>query len=260
MLRPFTVMFVALAPSLASAQLAGYVAGSGKYRVESDVKIVQNMGGQSMEFGTTSRQLLSVSLAGGAPSFDLTMVLDSLAVTVTGPMPAPDPSGAIGMRLTGKVGADGVISAEKAVDKAGSEVKDQSALALRNFFPRLRPGAKIGETWTDSSTTKVNQGGIDLVTNTTSTYTYAGDTTVAAGRAARITLTAVGKLSGKGNAQGQDISLEGDVKNTATLLVLGGTFLGGTSTVSTSQNITVEAMGMVIPMTQSGTTTITRLP
>lgn len=261
MRRPFALLVVAAAvPSLASAQLTGYAAGAGKYRVESSLKIVQSMMGQTMEIGTTSRQLLSVSLGGAAPALDLTVVLDSLGVSMTGPAPAPDPSGAQGMRLTGKVTPDGTVSNEKTVDKAGAEVKDQTAMSLRSFLPRLRIGAKVGESWVDSATTTVNQNGIDVLTKTTTTYSYVSDTAVAGGRAARIALTTVGKLTGKGSVQGQDVSVEGDFKNTGTLLVQGGTFIGGTTTQAGNQNVTVEAMGMVIPITQNGTTTIMRLP
>jgi len=39
-----------------------------------------------------------------------------------------------------------------------------------------------------------------------------------------------------------------------------GTFLGGASAIEAALNVTVEAMGMVIPITQKGTSKVERVP
>lgn len=248
-------------PAIASAQLPGYSPSTGKYRVDTQIKIAQSMMGQTQEFDNASKQLLSVALAGSAPSMDLTIVLDSMSSTSSAPGGAPDVSALLGLKLTGKMNPTGAVSGEKAVDKAGAEPQGPVAASLKTLFPRLKVGAKVGETWVDTSTTKANQNGIETTTTTVTTYTYAGDSTVAGGKTAKVTAVSVAKVAGKGNAQGQDLSLEGETKSNSTYLVApAGTFVGGTSSVDAALNVTVEAMGMVIPITQKGTTKIERVP
>ena len=248
-------------PSIASAQLPGYAPTSGKYRVETQIKIAQSMMGQTQEFDNASKQLLSVVLAGGAPAMDLTIVLDSMSSTSSAPGGAPDVSALLGLKLIGKMAPTGLVTDEKAVDKAGTEPKTPIAQSLKTLFPRLRTGAKVGDSWVDTSTSKANQNGIETTTTTVTTYTYAGDTTAAGGKAAKVTASAIAKVSGKGNAQGQDLALDGETKSSSTHVVApAGTYLGGSTSVEAALNVTVEAMGMVIPITQKGTTKIERLP
>ncbi|MCE2940574.1 MAG: hypothetical protein ACK53A_02395 [Gemmatimonadota bacterium] len=248
-------------PAVASAQLPGYAPSTGKYRVDSQIKITQSMGGSTQEFDNASKQLLSVSLAGRAPTMDLLIVLDSMSTSASIPEAATDPAPLLGMKLTGKMNPAGAISEEKAVDKAGAEPPSPVAQSLRTLFPRIKPGAKVGESWVDTTTTKANQNGIETTTTTVTTYTYAADSAAAGGKAAKITAVATSKVAGKGNAQGQDLSLEGETKSTSTYLVAPtGTFLGGASAIEAALNVTVEAMGMVIPITQKGTSKVERVP
>ncbi|MCU0623079.1 MAG: hypothetical protein MUF53_04345 [Gemmatimonadaceae bacterium] len=259
--RGLLALGVVAVPAIASAQLPGYSASTGKYRVESQLKITQSMMGQTQEIENASKQLLSIALAGSAPALDLTMVVDSISMTASMPGAAPDMSALMGMKLTGKISPAGAISGEKAMDKAGAEPQSPVAQSLKTLFPRIKPGAKVGESWVDTTTAKANQNGIETTTTTITTYTYAADTSAASGKAAKITAVATAKVAGKGNAQGQELSLEGETKSTSAFLVAtSGTFLGGTSDIEASINVTVEAMGMVIPITQKGTNKVERLP
>lgn len=248
-------------PAVASAQLAGYSPSTGKYRVESQIKISQSMMGQTQEFDNGTKQVLTVAMAGAAPSLDLTIVLDSASATSSMPGAAPDMAALLGMKLTGKISAAGQVSGDKTVDKAGAEPKSPVAQSLRTIFPRLKPGANRGDTWEVTDTTKANQNGIETTTIQTTKYTYAGDTTLGTIKAARITAESMAKVAGKGNAQGQDLSLEGETKSSSWFhMASAGTFLGGMSNIDASINVTVEAMGMVIPITQKGTNKVERLP
>jgi hypothetical protein len=252
--------FAAIAvPAVAAAQLPAYAPSAAKYRVETLINIAQSAMGQTMEFTSTSKQLISVNIAGGAPAFDLTMVLDSISATSTSPQPMPDNSGLVGMKLTGKIGPNGLVSDEKAVDKAGVDPKTPIAQSLKTLFPKLQPGAKVGESWKDSSLTKGSQGGIETTTITLTTYKYDGDSTVAGTKFAKVSAAADAKVSGKGNAQGQDLSLDGTSKSTSVYLIATtGVFHGGTTQFQADLNVTVEAMGMVVPITQKGTNKVER--
>lgn len=217
------------------------------------------MMGQSVEFTTTSKQLISVNVAGAAPTFDLTMVLDSISATSTSPQPMPDNSALMGLKIIGKMGPNGAVTDEKAMDKAGVDPKTPVSQSLKSLLPKLQPGAKIGDAWKDSSTTKGSQGGIETTTITLTSYKYEGDSTVAGTKYAKVSSLADAKVSGKGNAQGQDLSLEGTSKTTSVYLIApSGAFQGGTSQFQADLNVTVEAMGMVIPITQKGTSKVER--
>lgn len=253
------VLFVS--PLAAGAQLAGYAPASAKYRVSDETKVVQTVMGNTQEISTSSNQFLTLQLGGAAPAFDFKVTLDSLQISNSMGMPTPPTTELNGANVSAKLSPDGRITDPKALMTSGKELDGSIAQGLRQFLPVLRPGAKPGDTWVDSINLTGRQNGLDVTTTGARNYRYAGDTTIAGTRAARITAEATSKLSGKGVQQGQELTLEGTVKSTSLWLVsASGQFLGGTSTASGDLEITVAAMGMVIPMSQSVSSKVDRLP
>lgn len=254
------VAALAAAPAAVDAQLSAYKPSTGKYKVESNVKVAQTMMGQTQEFETNSKQQLTIAITGAAPTMDMSVVLDSIAVTSTAPGANTDQSAMLGTKVTAKLSAAGATSDTKAVDKTGAEVKNPAITQIASLLPRLKPGAKLGESWVDTTKTTANQNGIETTTNTITTYTYASDTTVGSAKMAKVNAVSTAKITGKGNAQGQDISLDGESKQTSMYLVApSGALTGGSGNAEINMSITVEAMGLVIPMTQKVMTKIDKV-
>jgi hypothetical protein len=259
--RAFAAVAVMTAPAVAQSALGPYAPAAAKYKVTSNTKVAQTMMGQTQEFESSNNQVLSMSMAKAADALALTLTLDSASVTSTAPGAAPDVSALIGLKFAGTVAPNGKVTSGELTDKAGAVSKSPIGNGLRAFLPRLQLGATKGASWVDSSSSTTSQNGADVTTNTVVTYTFAGDTSVAGAKAWKITGASVGKVSGKGNMQGSDFTIEGDVKGLTTSVVsTAGILLGQSGDSDSNLTVTVEAAGLVIPITQKTTAKVDKLP
>ena len=164
-------------PTIATAQGFEYAAGSAQYRVTQKVHATQEAMGQKQELENNVALVVSTKI--DRPSKDtllLTSVLDS--VSITSPMGAmPGLDKLMGLKVVTKLSPAGVkYSAVGATDDSipgASQFVD----ALSTLLPKIRSMTK-GATWTDTTTGKMKQGGLDLDRREIATYTFAGDTTV----------------------------------------------------------------------------------
>jgi hypothetical protein len=251
--RALALATLVASPAAAQTVIAPYAPVSAKYRATNVVSTEQSAMGQTMTFAITTKQLVSLALSGSAPTLDLSIKLDSLTSESDNPMvPVPDASSLLGTTFTGKVGVDGTKGAGKLTNAAGEETNNPIAAALNSFLPKIKVGAKAGDSWTDSSETNQLQNGGIVKATTVTQYTHAGDTTFAGVSAIKVTVSGNTKIEGTGNMQGSDFTVEGTGK-TAGAYFLGrdGTLLGGDTTNDADITISVEAVGMVIPMKQS---------
>jgi hypothetical protein len=246
-----------LASVAAGAQgLPGYAPSKATYRVTNTVATMQNMMGNVQMTEATTHQLVTIAVTKDANALKLVMSLDSATTTSSNPMaPSPDMSELLGMTLTGPMTPDGKVEKFEVAAKGGGAVTSPLGAAFRPLLPKLKVGAKLGDSWSDSSTTSQKQNGADVQTTTLSTATYAGDTTIAGVKGHTITVAATAKLSGSGNQMGADFSLSGTSRSTTTV-VLGadGVLIGLRSDGSSDIMVDVPQANMSIPMQMKNTT------
>ena len=248
-------------PLAAQSSLQGYGPVSARYRMVITGQSSQIMMGETQVFDSRSDQVATVVIAKVGSVLTQVMTLDSVSMSSTSPVPTPDVSSAIGMKLTGTMDLDGKVATSAVTDKMGATSTSQFATNMRSFLPRLKLGATSGTSWVDSATSVTKQNGADVTTKTVTTYTLAGDTTVAGARAWKIASMSTGKVTGSGNQQGADFTIGGSVTGHGTFVIsLAGVFLGADLASDVNMIVEVPMASMTIPTTQKQTTKISKLP
>ena len=261
--RSLATLSLLVAASGAGAQDAKvwYVPGSSKYVVTSSTKTSQEMQGQKQEFEATGKQQVSVTIGGSKKdSLDLSIVLDSISIASSAPG-VPDVSKLIGTKLSGTMSPMGQVYAAKLVGPDGNEVKNAQVEGLRRFLPKLPASLKPGATWVDSSSSTVPAAnGAMMTRNAQTTYTVLGDTTYDGEKAWRIGAETKAKIDGKGQQMGTDFTISGGSTSKATTYVSAkGVYLGTEGTENQDLTVTVDAAGLIIPVTSSTTIKIAKV-
>ena len=179
---------LALATPLAlSAQGFSYAAGTGQYRITSSMKGAQEAMGQRQEMETSSNQLVTIAITkSGRDTLTVTTTLDSIQVVGVMGMTPPGLDKLVGTKVTAKVAPTGQLYA--VTTAAPDSLPDAQSLTheMSNVLPKVRANLGAGVSWTDTTTRKVNQGGVEIDRKVVATYTVAGDTTVGGQRALKI--------------------------------------------------------------------------
>lgn len=262
--RSLATIALLVAASGAGAQDAKvwYVPGSAKYVVSTSTKTAQEVNGTKQEFEAAGTQNLSVMLgAGKKDSLDLQIVLDSMSIKTNAPG-APDVAKLAGTKLTGFISPLGQVYTAKIVGPDGAEMTaNQQVDGLRRFLPRLPASFKAGTTWNDSSNASMPAAnGAQMNRSSHTKYTVLGDTTYAGEKAWRIGSETQAKISGKGSQMGSDFTIDGGSTSKAVTYVSAkGVYLGTEGTESQELTVTVEAAGMLIPVTSSTTIKVSRV-
>lgn len=252
-------MALALASPLAStlaAQSAEYSAGTTKYRVVTDVKGSQSSPAGSQTFDIALRERITVDLMKHAKDTVMaTMTLDSVSLSSSAG-PAPDVAGIKGAKFVTLMSPTGKFYSTQSpagLDPATAQITE----GIGHFLPAYRGNLAKGTTWSDTTTGKISQQGMDLDRTIVSTYTVAGDTTIGGQKALRVNRVLISKATGGGNAQGTPITIETTGGgNSVYFLTPKGAFLGATSTEEVSSKITVLAQNVEIGVKQTVQTTI----
>ncbi|MBI3790389.1 MAG: hypothetical protein HY275_05880 [Gemmatimonadetes bacterium] len=264
MFRRLSPALVALAalPFAARAQdvKLTYAPQNAKFVLNSTTKVAQEMMGQKQEGEANAEQRISlVTTAKGAGQLEYQITLDTMSAT-SSMGPTPDLSKTIGTKFTGVIGANGKAISGDVMVPAGGDAKSPQASAMRSFLPVLPAMLKVGGEWVDTvSATVAQANGAELKQTTIYNYKLLGDTAVDGTKAWKIASDSKTTIAGKGNMQGQDFSIEGTGKgNGVHLISKDGQYLSRAGTDETSLTVTVDAMGLVIPITQSSVVKVSR--
>jgi hypothetical protein len=248
-------------PVVAGAQSFEYAPGTGQYRLTSSTKGAQEAMGQKQEFESSNSQLLSVTVA--RPSKDtmaVTVVLDS--ITAVGPMGMVPPGldKLVGIKVVTKLSPFGAVySAQGPTDTTIANVQ-QITDEISRFLPRVRGRLAPQSSWTDTTSGKVKQNGLDIDRQVIAKYTVLGDTSVAGGKAWKIARETNTSLSGSGAPQGQPMTMEGTATGKGTLLLSQkGVFVGSSSEDQANIKITLAANGMEIGVTTTANTKVEKI-
>jgi hypothetical protein len=251
------------APTPAPAPLR-YAAGSGHYRLESQSHVEQEMMGQSNAVDLSTKALMTVDMADSAGNLGVAITIDSLDVVMPAGMPGPDPAelaAARGQTVQLVSSPRGETVSLTPPDGASPTLR-QIAMGFRQFLPQLPEGVPdSGTTWSDSSSMTVPSQGIALTVHTTSVHRVVGWEDHEGTRALHLATTSSYTLSGSGQAQGQEVDLNGGGHRIADAFVsAAGVYLGGTLADSSLVNANVVTAGIVVPVRSKTRTTYSRLP
>jgi hypothetical protein len=253
------LVLAAVTPGVAVAQGFEYAPGSAQYRITQTTKVTQEAMGQKQDLETSSYQLMSVTVARAhKDTITIAAIMDS--VTQTGPMgPPPGLDKLVGTRADAKISPTGALYTASVKD---STIVGASGLAdgIGRFFPRIRGKLAAGATWTDTTSGKLKQQGLDIDRKTVSRYAVLGDTTVAGEKSWRVQRTDSTTLSGTGMMQGQAITMEGKSAGQGDLYVgQRGTFVGGKGTETANIKLVLAANGLEINILQNASSKIEKV-
>ena len=249
-LLPAALLLVApLVAAPLRAQGVEYAPGTTKYRLLTSTKGTQTSPMGNQDFQVDARQQLTVNLAKQTKdTMVATVTLDSLSMKSA--QGAPDLSRLLGSRFVSYISPTGRVYSTKPAE--GSDpVLAQVTESVARFLPTYRRDLKVGLTWADTTTGKVNQQGLEVDRTIVSNYKVVGDTAVAGEQAFKVERASTVKAAGSGSAQGTPISLESvTTSNAVFFLSPKGQYLGGRQNDDINVKITIIAQGAEITIKQ----------
>lgn len=258
---PFiTAALLLAAPLLRSplgAQGLEYATGSNSYHVTIATRGTQTSPMGVQDFEIAVRERLTVDVARPAKdTLVATVTLDSLSLTSAGP--TPDVGKYQGTRFVSRLSPTGRVYSTRSPDAADGMLS-QLAESITRFLPTYRPDLRVGQAWSDTTSDKVMQQGMEVSRTVVADYRVAGDTMVAGEKAYRITRRSTMKAAGSGTANGSAVGLTSASTSDATLLVSAkGVYLAGDAKDDIDLKVTIGAQGPEISIRQSAVQTVRR--
>ena len=253
-----TAGIVAL-PLHAVAQGFEYAPGTGQYRITTATKSAQEAMGQKQEFELSSNQLLTITLARqNKDTLAMTAVMDSMSQI--GPMgPTPGLEKLIGLKTDAKLSPAGALFSVYTKDSSVTGATEM-ANGLGRFLPKIRSRLVKGSTWTDTTTGKLKQNGIDVDRQTISKYAVVGDTTVAGERSWKLAREDSTSMSGSGMTQGQALTMEGtSIGKSALFVSQKGTFIRAEGGEQSTVKLVLSANGLEISVVTNASTKVEKV-
>jgi hypothetical protein len=246
-------------PALSSAQGFEYAPGTSQYRITQATKASQEAMGQKQELESSSNQLVTITVARASKdTITLSAVVDS--VSQIGPMgPVPGVEKLIGLKADAKFSPGGKLYSASARD---SSIMGAAGVAegLGRFLPQIRGRLVKGATWTDTSSGKVKQSGLDVDRKTVTKYAVVGDTVVGGERSWKLTREDSTSLSGSGVTQGQAITMEGtSIGKGAMFVTQKGTFVRAVGDEQSNVKLVLSANGLEINVVSNTNSTVEKV-
>jgi hypothetical protein len=188
------------------AQDIEYAAGTTRYRVSTTTKGSQSspMGNSDFEIGM--RQQITLNLAKQTKDTLLaTITLDSIAMS--GAAAGADVSSLLGARFVSIVSPTGRVYSTKAPASANPLVS-QIAEGITRYLPAYHANLKTGAAWSDTTSGKITQQGMEVNRTIVSNFTVERDTTIGGTKAFKVARVTSVKAAGSGTSQGTPISME----------------------------------------------------
>ena len=224
------------------AQGIEYAAGTTRYRISTNTKGNQTApGGANTAFEVGVQEQITLNLMKHAKDTVMaTFTVDSIVVKSTGP--TPDVSKLVGAQWVSLISPAGKFYSAKSTPVIADPQLGQLLEGLKTFLPNYRGRLVTGATWTDTTSGKVSQQGMDLDRVSVSAFKVAGDTTIGGEKALRVERVTTVKAAGSGTMQGTPVMMETTGSSNGTFfLAPKGVYLGGTSTDDVNVKITIIA-------------------
>lgn len=248
-------------PTAAIGQSFEYAPSTGQYRITSVTKGSQEAMGQKNDFETSSNQLLSVTVVRAhKDTLDLTATLDSISMVGPMGMTPPGLDKLVGVKVTSKLAPFGLVYSTQGPKEEDVPNATQLTDEMSRIFPRIRAKLMTGAGWTDTTTGKVKQGGIDIDRKVVSKFVVVGDTIVGGEKSWKITRESTASFSGSGAPQGQPMTMEGTSAGKGTVFMSQrGVFVGMNNEEQVNIKIILAANGMEVGVVQTANTKVEKV-
>lgn len=258
---PLSTCFSALAATALLLPITDRAPSTTKYRV--DQSLTQEIdataaGAAKQNLSFTTSSFITVTLVDSAGGKVIRVVVDSMRGDSSTPIPAAVLDSARGAQFHGFVEKSGKPSGLEPL--SGSSAVKQVQGLLSDFFPWVRTGLKVGDSWTDT-TAKVSALGADSVTvKRVSAYKAAGSETRNSRRAVRIIEDFTSSVAGTQPTPDGPAKIEGNGTGKGAYYVgTDGRYLGGDWQQQSSLKISGSFSPEPLPITIVQKTTVTTL-
>jgi hypothetical protein len=232
-----------------------------KYRI--DQSLTQEIdataaGGAKQKIGFTTSSFVTVSLADSAGGKAMRVVVDSLRGDSAVPIPAAVLDSARGAEFHGFLEKSGKPSGLEPTKSNPAAVQIQGLLS--DFFPWIKAGLKVGDSWSDT-TAKTNGTGTDSVTvRRVSAYKAAGAESWNARKAVRIMEDFTSSVAGTQPTPNGPARIEGTGSGKGSYYISPeGRYLGGNWQQQSSLAISGSFAKQPLPISIVQTTKVTAL-
>jgi len=211
---------------------------------------------QSVSFNTSS--FVTVTLTDSAGGKAIRVVVDSMRGDSATPIPAAVLDSARGSEFRGFVERSGKPSGLVVTSGTGAAAQVQGLLS--DFFPWIRSGLKVGDSWTDT-TAKVNGVGADSVTvRRVSAYKAAANETRNSRKAVRVVEDFSSSVAGTQPTPGGPAKIEGNGTGKGAYYVgADGGYLGGGWEQQSTLKVSGPFSPEPLPITIAQKTTVTTI-
>jgi hypothetical protein len=259
MLLPAALLLaVPLAASPLRAQGVEYALGSSSYHVSTATKGTQTSPMGNQEFDVGVEQRITVNIARQAKdTLIATLTIDSISLKSSGP--TPDVSRYQGTKFTSKLSPTGRVYSTKGPEGA-DVLLGQLSESIARFLPTYRRDLHPGLTWSDSTTGKAMQQGMEVDRTIIADYIVTGDTSIAGEKAFAVKRHTSSKAAGSGSPGGNAVSRLSATRSDASFVLSPrGVYLGGTSNDDIDLTLTIVAQGAEINVRQKAVQTVQRI-
>lgn len=258
---PRSAGFTALAAAVLVLSAADLAPTTTKYRI--DQSLSQEIdataaGGAKQRISFSTSSFITVILADSAGGKAMRVVVDSVRGDSATPIPAAVLDSARGAEFHGFVAKSGKPLGLEPI--TGTSAAAQIQGLLSDFFPWIRAGLKVGDSWTDT-TAKVNGVGADSVTvRRVSAYKASANETRGTRKAVRITEDFTSSVAGTQPTPNGPARIEGSASGKGAYYVASdGRYLGGDWQQQSSLKISGAFAPEPLPITIVQTTKVTAL-
>lgn len=250
-------------PTDAAPAAIAYRPYHASYRAVTHGRVEQEFSGQVTASDFTMHYYVTARLEPGDSIPRLILTLDSVPVlqgTAMG-FSASEAARAQGATFTGTLAPTGEI-----LDFAGGDTSitlvQQLASRLRQFFPRIpAAGVHPGATWVDTTESASTSSGLKVTITSVNQHEAADWAERPGGRALHIRSVSVYTMSGSGAQGAQRFTIQGTgVRRGHEYLSADGRYLGYTASDTSHATAEVADMGIVIPIVQTRSDTVSVVP
>jgi hypothetical protein len=230
-----------------------------KYRV--DQSLTQEVDGtaggagkQVLRFATTT--FVTVTLNDSAGGRTLRVVIDSMSGDSATPIPAAVMDSARGGEFRAFLDRSGKPSPLTPTGTSSAAAQVQGLLS--DFFPWVRPGFKVGETWADTSVNTTGAGSDTVTVRRVTNYKATATETRNATKAVKITADHVSNVAGNQPTPQGTARIEGTGRGSGAYFVSpDGRYLGGEWQLRSAVQLSGSFSKKPLPVTVTQTTKVT---
>lgn len=231
------------------------------YRVDQTIEQVLDasaIGGSEQRQRFTVSTYLTITLNDSAGGRALHAVVDSMRGDSTTPVPQAVLDSARGIALHGFVAAGGRLDTIAPVHE--SPLAPQLTGVVRQLFPKVRSGVKVGDGWADTTESTSPAGGGSMAIKRITNYKATGSEARNGVKATKIETTFTASVNGTQQTPNGPANIEGTgTGNEAYYLGPDGLYLGGTSTQNSKLTISGKFAPKPLPVTLTESFTVSTL-